>query len=233
MKIITLNTALAPWSLTRNNRLPLIFSVLIKEKPDIIALQEIFFKKDAEYLKREFYKEGYKYSFHYKNLLIISRHDLLSRKGFEFKTQGPLFSLAVLDKLYKKAYQIVEIRFGNDRAVIINTHLLSANGYNNGVYEKTRQKQFIEIIRKINNSGKKKIVITGDFNFDINTKSYNLIDKYGLIDPLRGTLGNTFIKSKYRFDHFFLKSFYKNKVKCEIISKKFWPSDHYGVKLVF
>ncbi|MFA6073175.1 MAG: endonuclease/exonuclease/phosphatase family protein [Candidatus Woesearchaeota archaeon] len=233
MKIITLNTALAPWSLTRRKRLPLICSVLLREKPNIVALQEVFFKKDAEYLKSVFFKKGFIHSFHCKTLLFISKVPLYNCKYFEFKTQGPLFSWALLDRLYKKAYQIAELRLGKNRLILINTHLLSANGMDKGVYEIIRKKQFLEIINKLKAFKKKKIIITGDFNFDINTKVYNLIDEHSLIDPLRNIFGNTFIGSKYRLDHFFLKNFDKKNIKCKIISKKAWPSDHYGLKLSF
>jgi len=233
MDIITLNTALAPWSLSRRKRLPLICSVLLKQNPDIVALQEVFFKKDALYLQKELSKKGCIYSFHYKNLLFISRIPLYNCKGFEFKFQGPLFSWAVLDRLYKKAYQIAEMHLGKEVVTLINTHMLSAKGIDSGVYKETRKKQFIEILNMLKSFRKNKVIITGDFNFDINTQSYNLINKYKLIDPLSNTSGNTFIGTERSPDHFFLKRFNKKMIKSKVISQKSWPSDHHGVKLSF
>ena len=229
IKILSLNTALAPRSFTRHRRLPQICYVLREQIPDVVALQEVFFHKDASYLQKAFAEKGYHYTFHYKNLLLLSKFPLQHCQWVQFTSQGPLCSWAVLDKLYGKGYQMAEIKIQNKTILIVNTHLLSANGASQGRYETTRKAQCTQILSQVSHADK--VILTGDFNFDIHTPPYQLITKHTFIDPMEKIAGETFIGTPYRLDHIFIKGIATKAIQVKIIWKRSWPSDHYAIML--
>lgn len=200
VRVISWNCCLPPWSVTRRKRLPHIVSFLLKQKPDVICLQEVFFTRDAEFITNALSDRGLAYSFHQKDLLILSRLPLTESVGYKFESQGSLFSLAFFDKLYGKGFQVVNIKKDDKFITIANTHLLSAYALDAEVYQKVRLEQVNEITHALTRFNYPKI-ITGDFNFQPHTNPYNLMLDKGYRDIFYSTAENTL--KKRRLDYIF------------------------------
>lgn len=240
MKLITLNAALPPWSLTRKRRLPFILSAICNENPDIVFLQEIFFQQDAKRLIRNFKNSSFFYSYYSKDLLTISRFALEDCLTFEFKEQGPFLSWAILDRLYKKAFQAITIEITNSQILLVNTHTLSACGHDSGIYQKVRKGQAVQICDYVEKQNQARIIVTGDFNVENNSPSIRVFrEQYQYADPLENVSGNTFRKRQKRIDYFFIKGFSPAEIRSEIIFKEDISfqgelrqiSDHCGILL--
>ncbi|HEY4509232.1 MAG TPA: endonuclease/exonuclease/phosphatase family protein [Candidatus Paceibacterota bacterium] len=259
MRLITLNCALSPWSPGRKKRLPYIVKALIDEKPDVIFFQEVFWKSDANYIVKKLIQSGFTDSFYSDTLLIISKYPFISHTYQRFKLHFDhnIFPniYKLLNWIYGKGYQVVELNFDNQLITFINTHLLSTGyGHDYNLYHLARMGQFTEIYDYFNNElyQAKRIIVGGDFNFDINSSSYTMITNgYGFTDPLREVVGNTFSadnlnrkffwleKLNQRLDHIFIKGFEGHKtfgkiVFCEpyfVNGNKLQVSDHYGLAL--
>ncbi len=255
MKIITLNCFLSPWC-PRKNRLAYLVKSLVDEKSDIVLLQEVYFESDAKYIVDSLRKYGFVDSFRSKSLLIVSKLPLTSRNFYNFKLHFslnfPLYINEICNWVYGKGYQLVEIDFKGNPTVIINTHLLSAYGLDYGSFRKARLRQLIEICDCLKKTGTKKVILGGDFNFDLGSPSYQTVtNHYEFYDPLRNVGGNTIStenlnrkfflmeKANQRLDHFFTKGFAPNTVSGQIVfrepytvaNKKLHVSDHYGLAL--
>jgi endonuclease/exonuclease/phosphatase family metal-dependent hydrolase len=259
MKIVTLNCFLSPWSWKRKNRLSHLVKALVDERPDIIFLQEVFFKGDAGFIVKNLFQSGFVDFFYSKTLLIVSKYKFTSRAYQDFKPHFScnilLFIIELLNWIYGKGYQIVEINFDNQHTYLVNTHLLSAYGLDYGFYQKSRLQQLVEICNCLKNKlhQTRQVIFSGDFNFDINSSSYKVITNYyGFTDPFQKVTGNTFStdnlnrkffllkKINQRIDHVFIKGFEQFKTFGQIIfcepyfvdGKKSHVSDHYGLALV-
>ena len=256
MKVITLNCFLSPWSPGRKKRLSFLIKALTGEKPDIILLQEVFFKSDANYIVKNLEKYGFIDHFYSKTLLVISRYNFISRTHKNFKNHFErnilLYVNEILNWLYGKGYQIIKVNFNNIPIVVVNTHLLSAYGLDYGSFRKARLRQLLEICGYLKKIDAKKIILGGDFNFDINSPSYQVAtNDYEFDDPLREVKGNTIstdnlnrqfflmAKMNQRLDHFFTKGLDRIRISGQIIfrepfsvgGKKLHVSDHYGLAL--
>jgi len=256
MKIITLNCCLSPWSPRRNDRLPYIVKALVKEKPDIIFLQEVFFKRHADYFVKGLLKNGFVDFFYSKSLLIISKYSLISRTYYDFKPHhdygllGYIYELGNL--IYGSGYQFVELEIDKKKILFTHTHLLSAFGKDYGVYQKVRLRELKEVCEHLKKKNSKYIIFAGDFNFDFNSPSYKTItERYKFNDPFRKIEGNTIssdnlnrksrflVKMDQRLDYIFTKGFEKNRKHGEIVFQqpvstskgKTHVSDHYGLSL--
>jgi len=154
--------------------------------------------------------------------------------------------------IYGKGYQIIEIKLKNNSVIILNTHLLSAYGLDYGAFAKARLRQALEICDYLKQFELKKIIFGGDFNFDINSSSYQvIIDNYKFYDAFVNVKGNTITtdnlnrqsffmaKMDKRIDFIFLKGFSFENISGDIIfkepyfmkNKKLHISDHYGLVL--
>lgn len=181
-KLISWNCCLPPWSFTRSHRLPHIVATVLKENPDLICLQEIFLERDRQYLIKRFYKEGFEHSYSFQDLLLVSKHYFTSSYAAKFKVQGKKLSLAILDALYGKAFQVVSIQIGSNKPVITNTHLLSAYALSGRQYQNTRLSQVNEITSYLSTTANQDLVIVGDFNFIPGTEPYKSVEGLGYID---------------------------------------------------
>ncbi|OGE80657.1 MAG: hypothetical protein A2826_00385 [Candidatus Doudnabacteria bacterium RIFCSPHIGHO2_01_FULL_43_23] len=252
MKLLTWNVSLTPWNFSRKKFRSLIASSLIQKNADIILLQEVFFTDDFEYLKKTLSKQGFTEFLHNKNLLTISKVPFISDNYRNFTAQGLFFSWAMLDRLYKKGWQVVQIKIKDELIYIINTHTLSAYGHDEGDYTETRKKQIIEIIDFLDKQRAEKFILAGDFNFDKDSETYDFLKQtYDLDDPLASLPDKTITsenlrrrrfnikKMEQRVDHFFVKGLESNKMEGKIVFNKPWkingvtthPSDHYGLGL--
>ncbi|MBI3232367.1 MAG: hypothetical protein HYZ51_04810 [Candidatus Doudnabacteria bacterium] len=176
MKIITLNCWLPLWSLDRKERLPFIFSALQKESPDIIFLQEVFLKQDAKYLIEKLEEVGFKESFHSKDLLFLSKYPIVSSEQRKLNNWGSFLVFGLLERQLKNVYQIIKVNIDEELITFVNLHLLGPYR-NTKIYQETREKQIQEICENFS-AGQDKIIMGGDFNFDMNTPSYDIVTKY-------------------------------------------------------
>ncbi len=238
-KILSWNVNMPPWNLFRQKKLPFLISEIIEEKVDVIVLQEIFFKSDREYIVNYLKRVGFKYFSHYKNLLTLSKFPLEVVVQKEFYSQGPLFSLAILDRLYRKGFLIVKIKVGGKEIVISNQHLLSADGNEKKVYNDVRLNQLNEIMATVESYPKIKktdFFIIGDLNFSPKTEPYQHVLKRGFRDISNKIKLTTVYRSVYlnilrrKIDYFFLKSVNK-KVKEKVFAKESKFSDHFKLIL--
>mgnify|MGYP001558062017 CR=1 FL=1 len=256
MKIITLNCFLSPWSFGRKQRLPFIVKALVEENPDVLFLQEIFFESDAQYIIENLKKFGFVDSFYFKSLLTISKYVFTSRKHQNFKYHSYFnpffFIIKILNFIYGKGFQILETKINKQSVVLVNTHLLSAYGWNHGTYLKARIDELEQIIDGLGQMNRKQIILGGDFNFDLNSAPYLQVqNKYGFIDPLYFVKEKTITvenlnrksfwlaKMNERIDHIFIKGFKNSKISGEIVfrepyqieGKQLHISDHFGLTL--
>ena len=220
MRIITWNCCLPPWSFSRKRRIPAIISGLVFYNPDIICLQEVFFKTDAELICKGLKALGFRNFFHFKNLLIISKRPLLNKRGFVFKSQGNLLGWSCLDVLYGKGFELAQFEYQQEILSLVNTHLLSANASQRQIYQQIRLNQVQEICQLING----KAIMVGDFNFCPKTPPYFKIVNSGFLDPSDIELATV---PKGKFDYIFIKGFFSK--KAEPIFKGQEISDHMGL----
>lgn len=240
----------------KKKRLLYIVKELIKEDPDIILLQEVFFKHHSNYIVQNLLKNGFVAYFYSKTLLIVSKYPFISRTYYDFKphsSNGLLpYVYEALNWIYGKGYQLVETKIGKHQILFVNTHLLSARGKDYGKYRESRLRQLIEICDYLKCKKFKRIIFGGDFNFDINSPSYKAItESYGFEDSLCNVKGNTIssnnlnrkslslVKMDQRIDYIFVNGFEQNRKSGEIIFNKpistpkgkLHISDHYGLAL--
>jgi len=220
MKILTWNCCLPPWLFTRKQRLPQIVSLIISESPDIVCLQEVFFKSDANFIINELKQNDYINFFHFKNLLISSKFPFIKKEGFVFKKQGSLFSWGILDVLYGKAFQLVSILYNEKTISLINTHLLSAKACSCSDCQTIRISQ----VQEICNASKQPVLVVGDFNFQPNTKPYKKIIQSGFSDFCNQKI--TTVKKK-RFDYIFSSGIESLNIIPVFLEKNI--SDHIGL----
>ena len=207
MKILSWNCYLPPWSATRNIRPILICGKIFDLKPDVVCLQEVFLKSDADFIYSVLGK-FYPYFCRFKNLLIMSKYPMEKPEGKVFNKQGRLFSFAILDRLYGKGFQYATLDKNGEKYIIANTHLLSANAYKNKQYQKVRKEQLKELCKHIEDMGYKKI-IAGDFNFENDTLPYSEISENKYTDILLA--GENTTKDK-RLDYVITKNIPNTKI---------------------
>jgi endonuclease/exonuclease/phosphatase family metal-dependent hydrolase len=221
MTILTWNCCLPPWSISRKLRLSKIVSAILSANADIVCLQEVFFRKDGELIAAELKKFGFQDSFHFKNLLIVSKFLLNHKQEFLFESQGPLVSWAVLDRLYKKGFQMITIQYDNQTIFLFHAHLLSATGSEVPAYQNVRARQ-IEQINIL--ADKPQNIVIGDFNFNPGTFPYQKMVSFGFSDPFAAAIATT---KTGRKDYIFLKGLASQTVEVVFQDKKL--SNHAGL----
>ena len=182
MKILSWNCCLPPWALTRGRRLPKIVLTALDSEPDIICLQEVFFKSDAQKIVELLSSHGFVDSYHFKDLLTVSKFPLLDKKGQQYRSQGGLFSLAVLDAAYGKGFQIVKFMDGDTLTFLANTHLLSAWAVATPGLQHIREQQAHEVCQSMTQLPEGEKIILGDFNFQPKTLPYQEFTKMNFKD---------------------------------------------------
>lgn len=227
MKIITWNCCLPPWLFFRRRKLPGIVASLLKAEADIICLQEVFFKKDADFIISELKAAGFSYYFYFKNLLTVSKLPLSKKQSFVFESQGSIFSWAILDFLYKKGFQLIEIEDGAEKFCLVNAHLLSAYAIDTHKYQITREKQVEESCQQIDKQCFKGIIL-GDFNFEPGTSPYQKVIKYNFHDPFDKDIRTV---RKRRLDYIMLKNI--NYIETKVLFLNNSLSDHAALLISF
>ena len=220
MLIFSWNCCLPPWSVSRKRRIPKIISAIVATSPDIVCLQEVFFKSDADSIIHGLKTYGFLDFFHFKDLLIISKIKLTEKKGGVVREQGSIFSLAVLDVLYGKGLQVVQFLNQGELFSLINTHLLSAMANNSQRYQTVRENQCREIGVMSEKLLSNKKIIVGDFNFEPNTSPYKVLTDSNFVDttPKENTTATRHL------DFIFLKNFPKNNAQVAFFDNSL--SDH-------
>jgi exonuclease III len=226
MKILSLNCNLVHWKFHHSKKIKQLLEKIVALHPDMICLQEVFFKRDAKKITNYLEKEGYKYFYHTKNLLTVSKHKI-SNKGFKiFEKQGKLFSYSYLDVLYRKAFQYFFLE--KNKVFIVNTHMLSGAGERKSHYGETRKLQILEILRKVKE--KKKVIILGDFNFTQKSKPHEITIKDGFKAASRNIKKSTFPEGRVKIDHIFTKGIKKTRTKIVNVGTS---TDHRGLIINF
>lgn len=227
MLILSWNCCLPPWSVNRKRRIPKIISAIVAISPDIVCLQEVFFKRDADSIIYELKTCGFLDSFHFKDLLIVSKIKLSEKQGWIFRKQGNFFSLAALDVLYGKAFQAVQFLNKDEHFSLINTHLLSAYANDSQKYQNVREDQSREIREVSEKLLDDKKIIVGDFNFQPATSPYKVLTESNFVDTT--TKENT--TATRHLDFIFLKNFPKGNAQIALFDNSL--SDHAALAISF
>ena len=236
----------------------MITSSLIEQNPDIVLLQEVYFKSDAEFIIDKLFEGGFKYHFYSKTLLLLSKQPFFSQNFFEFI---PRFSLHFLlltnelrDWIWGKGFQIVEIRSNEHQITLVNLHLLSrAYEHPDPIFWEARTRQLKYILDRVRRISSGLVILGGDFNFEKHSLPYDeLVKNNSFENRLETVVGDTlssdnsnrkyfgFQKINQRIDHFFIRGLENQGISGDIIFKE--PSlssgiminisDHYGLSLI-
>jgi hypothetical protein len=203
----------------RKERFLLIQEELLSLKPDIVFLQEIFFKKDIllfekilkEYSvvrsKRHIFDlGGGLVSFIHKKIKYEASYNPYAKSGF-------LTDLSITDKFASKGFQTLKI-FDNDTHILdlIHTHLTCP--YERIKYESIEQlltSQLSQLSSFIKDTSTP-LCICGDFNLEPgNNLLRNFIEKNNLTDE------SSSIKSTYLGNFYFPSLLFKNTTLSEKI----------------
>ena len=198
-----------------------IYNFLVKEKIDILCLQEVFDKCSNDLCKKikdtEYNMYG-KYRFHLHVLRRINeKTPIITKKGKTTKTMH----LPHLPSPLKRVITKVNIDTSDGKIAVYNTHL-------DFMYEFTKKRQLKRII-KIIKKEKLPVVLVGDFNAKTNKEFFNeFVDELKELGIERVKINEKTLKqSKYNraIDHLFISTSF------EVISKKVEKdlkiSDHY------
>jgi endonuclease/exonuclease/phosphatase family metal-dependent hydrolase len=215
MKLISVNI----WfdNYLKYERINLLLDYILKNKPDIIFLQEV--KIDILsflYKKIEFIYKYIHFSVEENNygLVILSKNEIKNREYYKFNNS-------------KMGRGILFCEINN--IIFATTHLESV--FKN---EKTKIDQFnnsIKLLSKYNN-----VIFGGDMNLKKELDSFNFIDMYDNSKNNKFTydgLNNLFIKNKYRnrLDRIYYKGSFK--INNFNLNKEYIVSDHFILEIDF
>lgn len=135
------------------------------EQPDIVLLQEVVFRFQAQMLKLEGYDVFFESS---RNRLMIrgglvtlvKKKHKAKQAGFEkFKKQGKIFSSQWSDRLLGKGFLKVRIQ----NTLLLNTHLVNSY-YDAFVIDHAQEHQLQQMLASIVHHDR--VILGGDLNFD-------------------------------------------------------------------
>ncbi len=239
MKILTFNTwqERGPW----RDRWKLIFSGLLKYRPDVILFQEVYKKCWAEKVQAH---AGYRYMVFPDQpggLMMLSRYPVKTSEGIIFKAKSP-------SEDYLRYALFAKLHVSGQDIVFFNTHLSWRTPE-----EKIRKAQILELIQHVNLKARHlPVFAAGDFNAHPKTKEIDLMrregrmtDVYALRHPGIGGLtwnnknpfaaGSSVRMPDRRIDYLWMRDPQKIfKVRsAEVVYEKphggIYPSDHFGV----
>lgn len=253
IKLLSFNCYGLPISTDKRRRFKLLVNEIIKLNPDIVCLQEVYFKSQFLFFNK-YLQETYPYHFYSQGklfidstLVIFSKIPYLSAKFTAFKVQGCKNTMSIFDRLIFKGYHQLSFQFANQSFQLINAYLM-ANFYNRPGELQSNQIQLKELLQYVKQKRINRYILTGDLNFEKNSKAYQVAtQKYHLLDlsqeidisknpnyfnRLAQIIMTPMIKKPdYIFsDHCQVK-------KCSIVfekkikqgKKSFFLSDHYGI----
>jgi len=234
IKIFNLNCWLLPTPLSSDNweRLGRIVKLIKKYDPDIVALQEVWRKKYADYLQkelREYFCYAGKKLFNRPGLVTLLKvKPLFFKRGVFRKSK----KFNRLEKFASKGYQRFLLKIRNKKFIFINTHLYTA-------FNPDANKQALtefEYLKKL--CGQKKVVLVGDLNIGEKTfeklnngffkyESDKSLERLG-ITKYRKKRFSRFGQSSKRVDYILVRGVGGSKIKLNRqIIKKPEVSDHF------
>lgn len=247
MKILSMNVCGMPGTGFHRRRTP-VGHAIGRLKPDLAALQEVFFESDARMLGAGL---ELPHAFRQKRLGMLagglslhSRHPLHEAQFVGFREQGAWYRLSFLARLNQKGF--IFARWERPRLGIIVTHLLSnyVRNHDAGAYarwQESQAAQLVEFIHRVDPG--LPLVVMGDFNVPPRSRSYRLLRAAGLEDAMEGCEHHSMISKKElnlgifapndleRVDFVFLRAAKsrKSSLRCGYVLGKEGLSDHQGL----
>jgi len=257
LTIVTLNCYGIPFSPNRKGRFNLIAQEIERLNPDVVMLQEVWFKRDRRILEKLLLPKGWvflpkNFSHHGPGgLLLITRGlSLNDYQFFKFKDQGPIKIPSVIDRLAGKGFQFVSLQKGNGQFSLINSHLLCR--YRGGIQITKSHFRQLKQLKEFVESLKGPVILGGDLNINSSSQKttsfkneLKLNERLGkkefTVDPKnlnrkRVGIMNLYYKYPYRCDYIFTDSaFYMAHEKVifknplSLGRRIYHLSDHYGL----
>ncbi len=214
IKIISFNIwdLPVPYNTTRRERVRQIISYLKKHDPDIICLQEawdpVHRRRIHDELGRERYHAALNETFASRwlpfynatgGLFTLSKFPVASEQFYAFKG----FTASLTDWLGNKGFVESRIEAPNGDLVLINTHLCHLEHASKQLLRR-RYGQFDRLLRHIEQSHDKAVIVAGDFNEDDIMKRKEFSERLtasGLIHP---HLAEAPLAATYRHDNPFV-----------------------------
>lgn len=251
LSILSFNVFGSPHSLNKKRRMSEIGEAINTLSPDIVALQEVFFKKDREKITKGLINHKYfeipkKHKFIFGGsggLMFFSKFEIVEFYFEKYKEQGPITPIfSLTDRAVGKGFLHVKVAVDGEILNLINTHILG--NYRDLERESVAQKkqigQLVDYILKI--PMKEKLIFCGDLNVNPQKEIYrDFIEKTKLFDPLDGNndlsihlklrkfLFRIYRNMPERLDYTCFKNIENEKINQEIVFKGSEISDHMGI----
>jgi len=207
MRIASINFWGLPWPLSvqKGSRLGKLVAFILKNKLDIVCLQEIWRTADLKILKTRlkgyYFFDSSKRKANPSGLVIISRYPIIEGAYVPFWNVNYEF-------VFKKGMLVVTIQKNGERLKVINTHLYTTV---RPLRSKIWLRQLSELYSAIGND---KTLIFGDFNY--NYKDFPLPDLYLISEGRIATRNTRNPFSKRSFNRFS-----KINMVCDLILSNF------------
>lgn len=176
IRILTFNTLGIPL-ITKDYKKR--FEVLVREiskvNPDIVCLQELWIPKTKRMINKAMYDLGYKYTcsprygIRLNGLATYSKFEIISYRYLSLKPIYKFQGNSLLEFPGDKGYLITRMGLGDSELIVFNTHLvadLSGTYREDSVYGHISFRAVGGLSALIQEAGKEKMVICGDFNFE-------------------------------------------------------------------
>lgn len=226
---------------------------------DVISVQETFDYEIKDLITKKCHENGYSHIisragqpacrgiFYESGLMIISKLPILNAETIQYNQASGS------DVMTNKGFLVADIDFNGQIITVVNTHLQSGNDM---VSLEKRINQFEQLKNAIKQKKNGKMIVTGDFNADMNdsaekdvfidfVKELGLIDSFKLLNP--GVPGFTFDSEtnphvfasepeRFRIDYIFVSQTLNKQITESKLDKVFVDniplSDHYGVEII-
>ncbi|MBI4668790.1 MAG: endonuclease/exonuclease/phosphatase family protein [Elusimicrobia bacterium] len=235
LKLITYNVAGVPFFNPlpeKINRLAKIAKRLKTSEYEIVALQEVWTKKDANLIKK---LSGYPYCAVVNNngpfgngLMILSRHPIKEVHLYNFTFSEPFNDFLDPEFWSAKAVMAVRLDMGGREIDLYNTHLVASTP--NTEHIAIRHTQVYDIAEAVRDfSAGRPYILTGDFNFPPRHDAYRILkgimDVHDACDENKpGACAPT--NEDGRIDYVFLSGHFPAKAVLARKNDFFWKRRH-------
>ncbi|CAD6184803.1 unnamed protein product [Caenorhabditis auriculariae] len=178
LRVLTLNMWCLPqpWpigSSDRTFRLERLSEALIRERYDIVGLQELWSEKDflrlADRIEKEYPFRHYFHSgFTGSGVCVFSRHPIVSTLTHRYSLNGFAHHIHRGDWFGGKVVGLAEVEIGDLRVNFYTTHLHAEYDRENDLYLPHRTAQSLELSQFVRHTsrGSDVVIVTGDFNME-------------------------------------------------------------------
>ncbi len=190
-------------------RLKVLIEEITKINPDILCFQEMWFGFTRNYLQKKLKPLGFNFFFHpvsrfrSNGLLTFSKKEILETKFFGFKPLFRGFDFSFFELMGAKGCSLMKIKLADKKEIFLFNVHLSVDWKRNSDFSLFKLKEIEVLSAAINQLGKEKIIVVGDFNFDFQTKLYQkLMAMADLRDALtqKGAPLTTVLPNLYHFN---------------------------------